>query len=473
MSDKDIESDMKTLFDPENIVVIGVSLRDEEGMGRVIFENLREEREVVYAVNPKAEDERDFFRDIKEIPADIDLAVIAVPAEKISGEIEDCVEADVENILIIAGGFEGGKGEREEQVEVIDNAIDGEGSRILGPNTIGLYCPSSNLDTLFVGGDIIERPREGNIAFISQSGFLSLPFLEGLAEHQRGIHSFVGIGDRYDIDENELIQYLLKEERVEVISLYLESFVDGREFYRIVEEKGKEKGVVLLKGGTSEKGKEAVRSHTDTIARESKKVLKGLCEQAGVIMVEDEQELLDFSEALDYYGSVEGSKVAIVSSAGGMGVIAADYIDEHTENLETCVLSERIRKRISRHIGSLGSPRNPIDLTPKVTQEQYDEVLRSLNEEENVDSIVLYLSRSPAIDDDCLDTIMRWHENGEKALVVILQGGKNVDDWRERFWAEQIPIYPNTSRAMKTLDILVKKGKDLSQKKRSTDEEES
>ncbi len=453
------------LLEPDNVAIFGVSLSEEEKMGNIIYDNLKRSGRSVYAINPKAEGEDDFYPTIHDVPEDIDLAILAIPSKYAVDAVKDCVDFGVGAIILVSGGFSETGEEGKKMEEKIKEILKGTDTRLLGPNTMGVLIPPVDLDTFFLPEDRVERPDEGGIAFISQSGFMATPFMETLCAHHTGLSGFVGIGNKLDVDEVELLEYFSQNEETDIIALYLESISDGRKLYEIAKKTVPEKPVVLLKSGRSDIGRKATQSHTGSLASTSNRVVKGMSKQTGIINAYDERELTDFSEALKMNKAIEGENIAVISSAGGTGVIASDYIEDSDNGLDLNMpsFSRSIKERLDEVILPIASGDNPIDLTANVTDEMVDDVLRILQDEEKIDAIFMYaLFQSPYVGEGMVEAISRWYHQGEKPIIVACIGDKTGDKWREKFYEQGVPAYPSTKRAINCLDVLVYRGRTLS-----------
>lgn len=460
----DDRSNLDTLLDPESIAIFGVSLSDEDKMGNIIYENVRDSGRDIFAINPKAEGEEGFYKSIKDLNQKIDLAILAIPSKFALQAVEDCIEAEVGSIILVAGGFGEVDEEGKEVEEKIKKMLEGTDVRLLGPNTMGILVPPVDLDTFFLPEERVKRPKEGGIAFISQSGFMATPFMETLCAHKTGLSGFVGIGNRLDIDEVELLEYFAKDEETDVLTLYLESLSDGRALYEKARSIVKDKPIIMLKGGRSQVGKQATQSHTGSLASTSDRVIRGVSKQAGIIRAYDERDLTDFAEALAYNKPVRGENIAVVSSAGGTGVIATDYIEDTDPGLGLNMpsFSKETEERLKEVTLPIASVSNPIDLTANVNDEMIGDVLEILQDEDNIDAILFYaLFQSPYVGQGMVDHISKWYHEGDKPIIVACIGDLTGDKWRKKFHEKGVPVYPSTNRAIKCLDVLVKRGKIL------------
>jgi len=458
------KNNLDTLLDPKSIAIFGVSLSDEGKMGNIIYDNVKNSGRDIYAINPKAEGEEGFYNSIKEIEENIDLAILAIPSKYALGAVDDCVEAEVGSIILVAGGFGEVDEEGKKAEEKIKEKLEGTDVRLLGPNTMGILVPPVDLDTFFLPEERVKRPKEGGIAFISQSGFMATPFMETLCAHNTGLSGFVGIGNRLDIDEVELLEYFAEDEETDVVTLYLESLSDGRALYEKAKSIVKDKPIVLLKGGRSSVGKEATQSHTGSLASTSDRVIRGVSKQAGMIRAYDERELTDFAEALAYNKPILGENIAVVSSAGGTGVIATDYIEDTNPGLGLNMpsFSEETEEKLKEVTLPIASVSNPIDLTANVTDEMIGDVLEILQDEDNIDAILIYaLFQSPYVGEGMVEHISKWYHEGDKPIIVACIGDLTGDKWRKKFSENKVPVYPSTNRAIRCLDVLVQSGKIL------------
>lgn len=455
---------LDTLLDPDSIAIFGVSLSDDDKMGNIIYDNVKDSGRDIFAINPKAEEEEGFYKSIKDLNHEIDLAILAIPSKFALQAIKDCIEAEVGSIILVAGGFGEVDEEGKEVEEKIKKMLEGTDVRLLGPNTMGILVPPVDLDTFFLPEERVKRPEEGGIAFISQSGFMATPFMETLCAHNTGLSGFVGIGNRLDIDEVELLEYFAEDEETDVITLYLESLSDGRKLYEKARSIVKDKPIILLKGGRSKVGKQATQSHTGSLASTSDRIIRGVSKQAGMIRAYDEREITDFAEALAYNKPIKGENIAVVSSAGGTGVIATDYIEDTDPGLGLNMppFSEEIEERLKEVTLPIASVSNPIDLTANVTDEMVGDVMKILQDSDNIDAIMFYaLFQSPYVGEGMVGHISKWYHEGDKPIIVACIGDLTGDEWRKKFHEKGVPVYPGTNRAIRCLDVLVQRGKIL------------
>ncbi|MEM3393504.1 MAG: CoA-binding protein, partial [Candidatus Methanomethylicia archaeon] len=300
-------------FNPKGVAIIGAA-REPYKPGHVILRNFLENminnvfKGELYAVNPNADKILGLkcYKSVKNIEGIVDLSVIAIPAKLVPQAIEECGEANVKGTIIISSGFkEVGNYELEEEVKRIARRY---GIRIIGPNCVGVYDAYTGVDTIFlqqtktVGGTPIlatPRPKPGPISIITQSGAMGAAMLDYMSGVEMGISKFISYGNKADVDEVDLIEYLRNDENTRVIILYVESIDRGREFIKVARETSLKKPIVVLKAGRSEGGMRAAASHRGALAG-SYKIYEAAFEQSGVILTKTLEELMDCAKALAY-----------------------------------------------------------------------------------------------------------------------------------------------------------------------------
>jgi len=470
---------VRVFFNPESIAVVGAS-RKPEKPGHVIVENLLEGRRQgllkaeIYPVNPKADSILGLrcYPSILDIEGEVELAVVAVPAEATLKVMEEAAEKGVKGAVVISGGFsEVGRRDLEEKlVQVASEA----GIRVVGPNCMGVYNPYTGLDTMFipvyrvVAGRrmaVLPRPRRGHIAFVSQSGAFGGAALDYLAGKGLGISVFINLGNRCDVDEADLLEYLLGDPNTHVVSLYVEGLRDGRKFMEVAREFAERKPIVAFKAGATRAGARAALSHTGTMAG-SDRIYSAAFRQCGVVRAHGMKELFNMAKALLMQPPAEGPNVAILTDGGGAGVMAADECEKR--GLRLTRLSERsLRKfedmRSSGRMPAFAPYENPVDLTGSVTDEMFGECLRVLMEDENVDGVVvLPLHAPPALAGRFVDEIVGVSRRFLKPVVVCDIGEGDMAVYvRRRFDELGVPAYETPEEAVASLWALYEYGRFL------------
>jgi len=453
---------LDALFKPRSVALIGASASPAK-LSHIALKNLSMGRFKLYPVNPKEKEILGLkcYPSVLAIPGVVDLAVISLPAAGSIAPVRQCVEKGVEVVIVSSSGF-GESGRDGEKLErELAEAVRGSRTRLLGPNTMGMYVPSNGLDTLFIPRERSARPGKGAIAVLSQSGAVSISFLERAAEAGIGISACVGLGNKVDINENDLLMYLSTDKATDCIALYLESFSDGRKFVDIVRKVSKIKPVVVLKSGRTKAGSAAARSHTGALASSSDVMVDGVLRQIGAVRAYDEEELIDLAKALAYVNHVEGDRICVVASAGGFGVIAADYVEsrDHGVGLTMARLSRETRNSIREMVPSYSSVNNPVDLTAAVTDEMYEAVLARLQADPGVDGILMSLElQPPNITKQLVDVAERRSRSKGARIVICAFGGPHTQNLLREFEKRRVLAYPTLWRAARALAALSERG---------------
>lgn len=456
---------LDALFSPRSVALIGASA-DPGKIGNVVLRNLSKGSFRFYPVNPKHTQIMGLrcYPSIADTPGPVDLAVVSLPARLTVDAVKDCVIKGVKVVIVTSSGFrESGPDGLAAEMEMVQ-AIRGSGTRLLGPNTMGVFIPSVGLDTLLIPPERSPRPESGPVAIISQSGAVSISFLERARAAGVGISACVGLGNKGDINENELLAHFEADPKTKCIALYLESFVDGRAFVRLAEAASKVKPIVLLKAGRSLAGSGAAASHTGAIAATSDGLVAGALRQARIVRVFDEEELLDIAKALSVGGHIGGDRICIIASAGGYGVIAADYVEstDHGMGMRMASLSEETVRALRAIAPPFTSVRNPVDLTAGVTDEMYDKALEALQRDSGVDGIMMSLElQPPKVTEGLVDVAIRRSRSGQKPIVVCVFGGDKTEEVIRKLQKGGVAAYPTLLRAVRALAGLACRGKHL------------
>ncbi len=365
-------------------------------------------------------------------------------------------------IIPIAGGFgETGK-EGKEREKKLKEIADKYGARIIGPNTVGVLFPSTGVNTALIVPERSRFPEDGDIAFITQSGALGLLTMDEFSMYGVGFSYFVNLGNRIDVNENELLEFFGNDDKSKSVVLYIESFRDGRKFMEIAEKVSRKKGIVILKAGRTSRGGKAASLHTGALGG-SDAVADGAFKQCGVIRAYDEIELVDYARALAHGKPVFGKRIAVVTSAGGVGVVTTDYIESEVRGIgmKMAELSDETKRKIKEEVVPFASVENPIDMTAQASDDDYDGVLEALNDDENVDAILVYaLFQTPLISEKLVDIITKWAKKGKPMVVGVIGSEFSLEMFR-KFEKNRVPVYPTIERAVKSLRVLYDRGKIL------------
>ena len=383
---------VRHFLEPQTVAVIGASRR-RGTVGGEIFHNLLESGfdGIVHPVNPATDVVQAVraYRSVAEVPGEVDLAVVAVPARSALTVARECAAKRVRALTVISAGFAevGGEGAelQRELVEVCRNA----GMRLIGPNCLGVLnmADGSRLNATFAPA----APPPGNVGFVTQSGALGLALIELATDRGLGVSSFASIGNRADISANDFLEYWEGDQATDVALLYIESFSDPRRFARLARRIGREKPIAVVKSGRSVSGERATSSHTGALLSASDVTVDALFEQAGVIRTETLAELLDVASLLGSQPLPLGPRVGIVTNAGGPGIMCADACE--AAGLEVPELPEPVREALRGFLAPEASLANPVDLIATATAEQYRRAIATLAEWDGIDALITIFIR--------------------------------------------------------------------------------
>lgn len=445
-------------FNPRTVAIIGASHTPDK-IGYTILDDFMKGnfKGKIYPVNPDTTPILGLkvYKSVKGIPERIDQAVIAVPASFVPKVLKECVEKQVKAVIIISAGFsETGKDGRllEEKCKKI---IEGSGTRVIGPNCIGVYDSSSDVDTLFLSEERMGRPPKGNIAFVSQSGAVGSTILDWLAEEKIGISKFISYGNAIDVNELELIEFLAEDVKTKVIAVYLEGIKsDGSKFISSMKKISRKKPIIILKAGKSEKGNKAVISHTGSLAG-SAKIYSSVFRQTGIIEASNWEELFDFAIAFSTQPIPKSNKVAIITDGGGFGVLATDECER--QHLQLTEPNESMKDRLRKKIPPYVILHNPIDLTGDATAERYKLVLEECLKSSEYDGVIaITLFQIPTLQENITDDIIELSKKYRKPILCCAKGGRFTEKLTKILEANGIPVYTTPESAVKAFSAMVR-----------------
>ena len=377
---------MKAFFEPRGVAVIGAN-RERGKIGSEILHNLvaagfRGPIAPVHPTAPEIEGLRAYPR-VADIPDSIDLAVVVVPAAQVQAAVDDCLAKGIRAICVISAGFSECDAEGHARERLLLERVREAGCRLIGPNCMGLLNtnPAVRLNATFSP----VYPPAGNVAMSTQSGALGLAILDYARRLDIGISSFVSVGNKADVSGNDLIQYRADDPSTGVILLYLESFGNPKKFSEIARRVGRTKPIVAVKAGRSNAGARAAASHTGALAT-SDAVVDALFRQAGIIRTERLEELFDVAALLSHQPIPRGARVAILTNAGGPGILAADACEAN--GLELPALSDATRAELRAFLPGAASVGNPVDMLASAPADHYRRALAAILRDESVDSVI-------------------------------------------------------------------------------------
>jgi len=432
---------LNKLFKPEKIAVVGAS-RHKGKTGHEIFDNLIHGFEgEIHPVNPKA-DEVEGRKAYNDIPKGTDLAVIAVPSKIVPDVMKDVAEKEVEAAAVISAGFsETGNKDLEEEVLQVANSND---ISLLGPNVLGLINTENSMNASFAS----KMPETGDISFMSQSGAFCTAILDYSKAEHIGFRHFVSLGNKAQLNEVDLLKKWRKDDTESIIS-YTEGIENGREFMEEAEKTSRKKPIVMIKSGRTEKGGSAASSHTGSIAG-SYQAYKAAFRKAGIVEAESSRELLDRGRAFSYQSPPEGDSIAIVTNAGGPGVITTDEISQR--GLELAEFSDEVREELEESMPEESAAHNPLDVIGDAGHERYRQALKTVLKDGNVDAVVVLLTPQANTEiDKTAKSIVAAEQDSDKPVFASFMGEQDVESGKKILEENDIPEFEDPVDAVKTL----------------------
>lgn len=462
---------LDAIFCPRSVAVVGASTTPGK-VGHDIFVNILKGgfRGTLYPVNPSARSIASVraYPSISDIPDPIDLAIVILPPRIAVKAIEDAIAKGVRGIVIVSAGFREVGGEGLQIEEKIVDICRQAGVRVVGPNCLGVINPLTDfrLNASFSA----RMPEAGNISFISQSGALCTAVLDFAADRDFGFSKFISIGNKADVDELDLLRYLHKDVDTEVIMIYLEELRRGPEFIEVVKEitsGDRPKPVLVIKSGRTAAGAQAAASHTGALAG-SEAVYEAIFKQSGIIRVESIDELFDYASAFAYknestLGKLQrkvpaGNRVAIVTNAGGPGIVATDMTI--SSGLRLAHFREETVEVLESHLPAAANLQNPVDVIGDAASDRYENALAAVIRDEGVDGALVILT--PQSMTNALGTaeaIARIAARSPKPILCCFMGIIDVSAGVKYLQEQGIPVFRFPEHAAKAFGVLYKYSK--------------
>lgn len=440
---------------PVSVAVIGAS-RKPGTIGYQIVDNLVRHGYAgpVYPVNPSADSIHSIraYRSVLEIPDPVELAVVVVPKDRVLEVVDECCRKGVRGLVVITAGFRevGGSGVDRERALV--ERVRRHGMRLIGPNCMGVLntAPDLSMNATFAP----TMPPAGPVAFMSQSGALGVTILDYARELGIGIRQFVSVGNKPDVSGNDLLEYWEEDEAIRVILMYLENLGNPRKFTRIARRVTRRKPIVVVKSGRTAAGARAATSHTGSLAG-ADATADALFAQCGVIRVDSVQALFDVAQAFSHLPIPAGNRVAIVTNAGGPGIMIADACE--AAGLDVVELTEETQARLRASMPEEASVRNPVDMVASATAERYRIALDAVLEDPRVDAaIAAFVPPLGVRQQDVAAAIVEARRTRPgKPLLAVLMGKEGLPEGRAELGAAGVPAYifpESAARALAAMD---------------------
>jgi len=439
---------LEMFFSPQAVAVIGAS-RSPGKLGHGVLQNIIQYgyRGAVYPINPKADEILGLkcYPSVQAVPGPVDLAVFLIPARHVAEGLVACGEKGVKGAIVISAGFRevGSEGWQRER-EIVDIARR-YGMRLLGPNCLGIIDTIANLNASFAAA----MPQHGSIAFMSQSGALCTSVLDMAIANQVGFSRFVSLGNKADTDENTFIEAWQSDPHTRVIMAYLEGIEKGAQFMQTASRVSRDKPIIAIKSGTTSAGSRAVSSHTGTLAG-LEQAYEAAFRQSGVIRARSVQELFDYSIAFARQPMLGGDRIAIVTNAGGPGIMATDACER--ARLQLASLERETLDALRQALPAAASVLNPVDLLGDALADRYELALEKVLDDPNVDGVLVILT--PQVMTEVRETarvVGRMSHRDGKPILGCFMGSEAVQPGVEMLNRYRVPNYPVPERAVAAL----------------------
>jgi acetate---CoA ligase (ADP-forming) len=446
------------IFRPKSVAVIGASSTRGK-VGNVLADNLLKSgyEGPIYFVNNKGGEilGKQAYKTVQEIPGEVDLAVVSIPSKFVIQTVEQCGEKGVKAMIVISAGFKEIGGEGAELEKKLVETAQKYGIRIQGPNCLGTINTHMPLDLSFAS----TLPMKGSIGFITQSGALGTAILDWIIAEEIGFGSIVSLGNKADLDEVDFIEAMAVNPDIKVILLYLESIERGRKFLEVASEVVKTKPIMVVKGGTSSAGAKAAGSHTGALVGSFLAYQKAF-DKAGVILSESMEDLFNYAVAFTEQNLPEEEGIAIVTNAGGPGILSTDLID--SLGMKMATLSGETVKTLKEQLPVAASTGNPVDILGDALPDRYALAVEATLKDPNVHSLVVLLT--PQAMTDSLTTakhIVEISKKQTKPVITVFMGGNWVDTATDYLKDNGVPCFNFPEKGIKTLNALYKYARHL------------
>jgi acetyl coenzyme A synthetase (ADP forming)-like protein len=436
---------MDRMMNPRAVAVIGASAEDGK-IGNSVMKNLINGGFAgeIYPINPKADEilGRKAYPSIKDVPGEVDVAVFAIPAKFVPGAVDECGARGVPAAVLIPSGF-AETGNVELQHEVVQTARK-HGIRLLGPNIYGYYYTPSNLCATFC----TPYDVRGGVALTSQSGGIGMAILGFSRTTKMGVSAIVGLGNKSDVDEDDLLTFFEEDDNTQCVAMHLEDLKDGRAFVSAAQRITKKKPVVVLKAGRTAMGARAASSHTGALAGDDK-VYDDILRQAGVVRAPGLHEMLEYARGLPLLPTPQGENVVIITGAGGSGVLLSDACVE--SGLSLMDIPPDLDEAFRRFIPPFGAAGNPIDITGGEPPSTYEATIRLGLEDPRIHALILgywhTIVTPPMVFAELTARVVEEAraKGIDKPVVASLAGDTEVERASEYLFDHRIVAYPYTT----------------------------
>ncbi len=444
-------SAMKKLFEPRSIAIIGASTNPSK-VGYKILNNIVSVGFLgkIYPINPGAEEllGQKVYSSLEDIPGEVDMASIVLPAKLVFEALKACAKKNIKVVTIISSGFSE-VGNLEEERKIHSFAIE-HGIRILGPNIFGHYSAKVSLNATFGPTNI----PKGNVAIITQSGALGVAMIGKTAVQNIGLSSIISVGNKSDIDEADLVEYLVEQDDTKSILMYIEGIQKGERLVKVLKEATKKKPIVVIKSGRSKRGAIAAASHTGSLAG-ADEIFDAIMRQCGVLRAENIQQALDWCKYLSTAPIPTGENTVIITNGGGVGVLTTDACEKY--NIRLFEDTQYLNNLFSDVTHGFGSTKNPIDLTGEASSAEYEHALNVALGDKQIKSVLALFCETAMIDAESLTsmirTIYKKYENNKKPIIFSIFGGEMTERVITVLSKDNVPVFRDVYDAVSCLGV--------------------
>jgi acetyl coenzyme A synthetase (ADP forming)-like protein len=443
---------LDAFFSPRGIAVVGAST-DPHKLGYGVVRNLVEYhyRGPIYPINPSARELLGYrcYPSVSAVPDPVDLAVVIVPAALVVEMVEECGERGIKNAIVVSGGFAETGEEGLEREKALAAAAKRNGMRLIGPNCIGTIDTHTPVNTTFV----IGMPEAGDIGFVSQSGAMCAVVIDWARGASVGFSRIVSLGNQVDVNETEMIASLASDSRTRVITAYIEGVSNGRGFMDVVSSAARTKPVLVLKAGRGESGARAVASHTGALAG-SVEAYEAAFHDSGVMKATSMEQLFDWARAFAWQPLPEGNRIAVLTNAGGPGILAVDALE--AAGLKLAPLTDATKQYLRPRLPAAGSLDNPVDILAGSGPGTYAVALDALLSDPTVDAaLVIQAPQDWFLPTSLAEVVSEVAAAHHKPVFTSIMGLASVDKALEILHSKRVPNFAFPERAASAIAAMV------------------
>ena len=444
---------LDNFFKPDSVAVIGAS-REAGKVGYEVVKNLVENKfdGNIYPINPKADEVLGVkaYPNITAVPDKIGLAIMVIPSQFILSAIEDCGKKGIDSVIIITAGFKESGSEGAKLEQELAKRTKELGIRVIGPNCLGIIDTYTKLNASFAPG----MPSPGKIAFFSQSGALGTAILDWAIKENIGFSKFISMGNKMDVNEADLLTVLADDPDTNVILGYIEGVKNGKAFMDAAFNATKKKPVIIIKSGSTAAGARAASSHTGTLAGSENAFISAF-KQCGIIRAATLESLFDYALVLAYQPLPKNNRLAILTNAGGPGIMAADACEKSILTMAT-FQTETI-ETLRKSLPSTAALYNPVDVIGDAKADRYLSALQAINNDKNTDMLLVLLTpQAPTEAGLTAQYTVDTFAGSGKPVVASFMGGHSVEDGIKVFDKNRVPNFSNPERAISALEAASK-----------------